>query len=110
MSEQAIEFLQEWIDEKVRRPQPAPVPAPLEKQAEILCLKCQADAARAGVPLDEIVEEVGDLEDLISAELEDAERADAPPLPDSSPPLPDSSPPPSDGASQPKPDAARRSS
>jgi hypothetical protein len=86
MSEQAIEFLQEWIDEKVRRPQPAPAPAPLEKQAEILCLKCQADAAKAGVPLDEIVEEVGDLEDLISAELEDAERADASATPDSSPP------------------------
>jgi hypothetical protein len=101
MSEQAIEFLQEWIDEKVRRPQPAPAPAPLEKQAEILCLKCQADAAKAGVPLDEIVEEVGDLEDLISAELEDAERADASPPPDNSPP---------DSSSQPKPDTARSSS
>ena len=50
MSEQAIEFLEEWISEKVRRPQPTP--APLEKQAEILCLKCQADAAKAGVPLE----------------------------------------------------------
>jgi hypothetical protein len=92
MSEQAIEFLQEWIDEKVRRPQPAPAPDPLEKQAEILCLKCQADAAKAGVPLDEIVEEVGDLEDLISAELEDAERADASRPPDGSSPA-DNSPP-----------------
>lgn len=81
MSEQAIEFLEEWISEKVQRPQPVPTPAPLEKQAEILCLKCQADAAKAGVPLDEIVEEVGDLEDLIAAKLEDAEQAngEAPP-------------------------------
>ena len=73
MSEQAIEFLEEWISEKVQRSQPTP--APLEKQAEILCLKCQADAAKAGVPLDEIVEEVGDLEDLLAAKLEDAEQA-----------------------------------
>ena len=75
MSEQAIEFLEEWISEKVQRPQAAQ--APLEKQAEILCLKCQADAAKAGVPLDEIVEEVGDLEDLIAAKLEDAEQPHA---------------------------------
>jgi hypothetical protein len=79
MSEQAIEFLEEWISEKVQRQQPVLVPAPLEKQAEILCLKCQADAAKAGVPLDEIVEEVGDLEDLIAAKLEDAEQASAKP-------------------------------
>ena len=70
MSEQAIEFLEEWISEKVQRR--SRHQAPLEKQAEILCLKCQADAAKAGVPLDEIVEEVGDLEDLIAAKLEDA--------------------------------------
>jgi hypothetical protein len=81
MSEQAIEFLEEWISEKVQRPQPVPTPAPLEKQAEILCLKCQADAAKAGVPLDEIVEEVGDLEDLIAAKLEDAEQASGERLP-----------------------------
>ena len=93
MSEQAIEFLQEWIDEKVRRPQPAQIK--LEKEAEILAMKCQADAAKAGVPLEEIVEEVGSLEDLITAELQDAEQ------PDASPP---------DSAPQPKPDAARRSS
>ena len=34
-----------------------PTPAPLEKQAEILCLKCQADAAKAGVPLDEFLDD-----------------------------------------------------
>ena len=81
MSEQAIEFLEEWISEKVQRPQPVPTPAPLEKQAELLCLKCQADAAKAGVPMDEIVEEVGDLEDLIAAKLEDAEQANGEPAP-----------------------------
>jgi hypothetical protein len=79
MSEQAIEFLEEWINEKVQRT--PPTPAPLERQAEILVLKCQADAAKAGVPLDEIVEEVGDLEDLITAKLEEAEQPQASPPP-----------------------------
>ena len=73
VSEQAIEFLEEWISEKVR-PRPAAIDA--EKQAEILATKCQADAARAGVPIEEIVEEVGDLEDLIVAKLEDAAMPD----------------------------------
>ena len=84
MSEQAIEFLEEWISEKVQKPQPAPaIPEPqleLEKKAEILVKRCQADAAKAGVTIDEIVEEVGDLEDLITAKLEDAEQAPASPL------------------------------
>jgi hypothetical protein len=69
VSEQAIEFLEEWISEKVR---PRPTQIDTEKQAEILASKCQADAARAGVPIEEITEEVGDLEDLIVAKLEDA--------------------------------------
>ena len=83
MSEQAIEFLEEWISEKVQKPQPAPaVPEPQlerEKKAEILVKRCQADAAKAGVTIDEIVEEVGNLEDLITAKLEDAEEAPASP-------------------------------
>ena len=83
MSEQAIEFLEEWISEKVQRPQQTPaVPEPhvdLEKKAEILCQRCQADAAKAGVPFEEIIEEVGDLEDLITAKLEDAEQPQASP-------------------------------
>ena len=81
MSEQAIEFLEGWISEKVQRPRQAPtVPEPhieLEKKAEILCQRCQADAAKAGVPFEEIIEEVGDLEDLITAKLEDAEQPQA---------------------------------
>jgi hypothetical protein len=89
MSEQAIEFLEEWISEKVQKPQPAPaIPEPqieLEKKAEILVKRCQADAAKAGVTIDEIVEEVGDLEDLITAKLEDAEQAPPPPAPAGSP-------------------------
>ena len=81
MSEQAIEFLEGWISEKVQKPQPAhATPEPhveREKKAEILVKRCQADAAKAGVTIDEIVEEVGDLEDLITAKLEDAEEAPA---------------------------------
>jgi hypothetical protein len=79
MSEQAIEFLEEWISEKVHRPHPASIK--LEEEAEILVRKCEADAAKAGVSLEEIVEEVGDLEDLIAARLQDAEDPEAPPPP-----------------------------
>jgi hypothetical protein len=69
MSEQAIEFLQEWMSEKLPVP---PAPVAIEAQAERLMKKCTADAADAGVPLEEIVEEVGDLEELIAAKLEEA--------------------------------------
>jgi hypothetical protein len=69
VSEQAIEFLEEWISETVR---PRPAALDTGKHAEILATKCQADAARAGVPIEDIIEEVGDLEDLIVAKLEDA--------------------------------------
>ena len=67
MSTQAIEFPQEWIGEKVHV---LPVPAEIEKEAETLAKECEADAAEAGVPIEEIVEEVGDLEGLIAAKLE----------------------------------------
>ena len=40
-----------------------------------------SDAAKAGVPFEEIIEEVGDLEDLITAKLEDAEQPQASPAP-----------------------------
>jgi hypothetical protein len=81
MTEKAIEFLQEWISEKVHAPHE---PARLEQEAEILAKECVRQAARAGVPIEDIEEEVGDLEELIATKLEDAVEAskggeDAPP-------------------------------
>ena len=73
MSDRAIEFLQEWISEKVHVP---PMSARIEKEAEVLARECAAEAAEAGVPLEDIEEEVGDLEDLITTKLEDAARAE----------------------------------
>lgn len=69
MSEHAIEFLQEWIGEKVQAPTN---PEPIEQQAETLAKECAAKAAEAGIPLEDIQEEVGDIQDLIAAKLEDA--------------------------------------
>jgi hypothetical protein len=71
MSDQAIEFLQDWIDDKI----PPAAPVAIAEKAGSLVRQCEADAAEAGVPLEEIAEEVGSLEDLIAAKLEDAIEA-----------------------------------
>ncbi len=73
MSEKAIEFLQEWITEKVHV---RPAPARIEQEAEILAKQCYAQAAEAGVAIEEIEEEVGDLEELMTTKLEDAAEAE----------------------------------
>jgi len=72
MTEKAIEFLQEWICEKVHAPQE---PAKLEQEAEVLAKECAKQAANAGVKLEDIEEEVGDLEELMAIKLEDAVEA-----------------------------------
>lgn len=74
MSAQAIEFLQEWIGEKCCQ---APArSAGLDEHAETLARECAADAAEAGIPLEDLQDEVGDIRDLISARLEDAVEAE----------------------------------
>jgi hypothetical protein len=73
MSEHAIEFLQGWIGEKVHC---QPSPAKIEKQAEALARECAAKAAEAGIPLEDIQEEVGDIQELIASRLEEAAEAD----------------------------------
>jgi len=73
MSEHAIEFLQGWIGEKVHC---QPVPAEIEKQAETLARECAAKAAEAGIPLEDIQEEVGDIQELIASRLEEAAEAE----------------------------------
>lgn len=72
MTEKAIEFLQEWINEKVQAPE---TPTQIDREAEALAKQCAAQAANAGVPLEDIEEEVGDLEELIATKLEDAVEA-----------------------------------
>jgi CHAD domain-containing protein len=72
MSEHAIEFLQEWIGEKVQAPCQL---TRIETQAESLARECAAEAAEAGIPLEDIQEEVGDIQDLITSKLEEAFEA-----------------------------------
>jgi hypothetical protein len=69
MSESAIEFLQEWICEKCKAPAE---PIRIDKQAETLARECAEKAAEAGIPLEDIQEEVGDIQELIASRLEDA--------------------------------------
>lgn len=73
MSEHAIEFLQEWIDEKCQCPS---VPVHIEQHAETLARECAAKAAEVGIALEDLQEEVGDIQDLIASRLEDAVEAE----------------------------------
>ncbi|MGB3832517.1 MAG: hypothetical protein WA975_11705 [Mesorhizobium sp.] len=74
MSAQAIEFLQEWIGEKCG--QAPSQPARIGKEAEALARECAAEAAQAGIPLEDLQDEVGDIRDLIAARLEEAVEAE----------------------------------
>jgi hypothetical protein len=69
MSDSAIEFLQEWIGEKCQAPAE---PIEIDRQARTLARECAARAAEAGIPLEELQEEVGDIQELIASRLEDA--------------------------------------
>jgi hypothetical protein len=69
MSESAIEVLQEWLWEKCKAPAE---PIRIDKQAETLARECAEKAAEAGIPLEELQEEVGDIQELIASRLEDA--------------------------------------
>ena len=69
MSEHAIEFLREWIGEKV---QCQHSPVKIAKQAETLAEECCAKAAEEGILLEDIQEEVGDIQELIASRLEEA--------------------------------------
>jgi hypothetical protein len=72
MSEHAIEFLKDWIGKKCQAPSQ---PIKIEKEAEVLAKECAAKAAEAGIPLEDIQEEVGDIQELIASRLEDAVEA-----------------------------------
>jgi hypothetical protein len=74
MSEHAIEFLRGWIGEKV---QCQHSPIKIDKQAETLAKECCAKAAEAGILLEDIQEEVGDIQELIATRLEEAVEENA---------------------------------
>jgi hypothetical protein len=69
MSEHAIEFLRGWIGEKVHCQH---LPIKIDEQAETLAKECCARAAEAGILLEDIQEEVGDIQELIASRLEEA--------------------------------------
>lgn len=73
MSEHAIKFLQEWIGEKCQSPA---LPIKIEQHAETLARECAAKAAEAGIPMEDIQEEVGDIQELIASRLEEAVEID----------------------------------
>ncbi len=73
MSEHALLFLKEWIGEKCQAPA---LPEKIEEHAETLARACAAEAAEAGIPLEDIQEEVGDIQELIALRLEDAAGAE----------------------------------
>ncbi|PBC07601.1 DUF768 domain-containing protein [Mesorhizobium sp. WSM3859] len=82
MSEHAIEFLRGWIGEKVQCPHS---PIEIDQQAETLAKECCAKAAEAGILLEDIQEEVGDIQELIASRLEEAaEEGSGEPKPDKS--------------------------
>ena len=72
MSEHAVEFLREWIGEKVH----CQSSAHSGNQAESLAKECAAKAAEAGIALEDIQEEVGDIQELIASRLEEAAEAE----------------------------------
>lgn len=76
MSAHAIEFLQEWIGEKIQSPCRH---GAIEKEAEALARQCVEQAAEAGIPLEDIQEEVGELQDLMVVKLEEAAETDPAP-------------------------------
>jgi glutamine synthetase len=52
------------------------LPIKIEQHAETLARECAAKAAEAGIPMEDIQEEVGDIQELIASRLEDAVEID----------------------------------
>jgi glutamine synthetase len=52
------------------------LPIKIEQHAETLARECAAEAAEAGIPMEDIQEEVGDIQELIASRLEDAVEID----------------------------------
>jgi hypothetical protein len=74
VTEQAIEFLQDWVHEKVEAHPVRGRHKPLPLQAAELSRECERDAAAVGVTHEDIEEEVGNLDDLMATKIQDAEE------------------------------------
>jgi hypothetical protein len=70
MSESAIEFVENWVDEKIEKMDAAP--ADIEAQAKTLAAACIADAQNDGLTQSEINDTFDDLAAFIAAEIEEA--------------------------------------
>jgi hypothetical protein len=70
MSESAIEFVENWVDEKIDAM--AAAPADVEAQAKTLAAACIADAQNDGLTQSEINDTFDDLAAFIAAEIEEA--------------------------------------
>jgi hypothetical protein len=68
MSDRAFEFLEEWIRENVS-PE-AYVDVRRDPQPKQLAKQCAHEAEVAGIPMDEIEEEVGDLESCLASAVD----------------------------------------
>jgi hypothetical protein len=66
MSERAEAFMDKWLDENVDAKQ---LRQPENIVAKRLAKRCLADARKVGVPTEEIVETIGDVEEAIIDEL-----------------------------------------
>ena len=70
MSESAIEFVENWVDEKIEKMEAAP--ADIEAQAKTLAAACIADAQNDGLTQADISDTFDDLAAFIAAEIEEA--------------------------------------
>ena len=70
MSESAIEFVENWVDEKIEKMDAAP--ADIEAQAKTLAAACIADAQNDGLTQSEINDTFDDLAAFIAAEIGEA--------------------------------------
>jgi hypothetical protein len=70
MSESAIEFVENWVDEKIEKMDAAPTD--IEAQAKTLAAACIADAQNDGLTQSEINDTFDDLAAFIAAEIGEA--------------------------------------
>ncbi len=70
MSESVIEFVENWVDEKIEKMDAAP--ADIEAQAKTLAAACIADAQNDGLTQSEINDTFDDLAAFIAGEIEEA--------------------------------------
>ena len=75
MSKRAVQFLEEWVSENMVKPV-AGAPEGDDSEARLRAEECMIAAKEEGIAKEDIEEEVGDLVDYMSAEIEKAVNAD----------------------------------